>query len=196
MKTFFVLTFSLGLSAACFSQSSSYSDSLKVFRDDYIKNHEIVKDKSHLKFFNIDNSYRVVCRFEKTENAKWFAMSTSSGAKDIHRKYGTLHFTIHDTALTLTVYQSQSLLNTQQYKDYLFVPFTDATNGEETYAGGRYIDMVMGDIKDNQCIVDFNKAYNPYCAYTDGYSCPIPPMENHLLISIRAGEKASDLRKH
>jgi uncharacterized protein (DUF1684 family) len=77
-----------------------------------------------------------------------------------------------------------------QYKDYLYLPFKDFTNGESTYGGGRYLDFKMSDIQENQTIIiDFNKAYNPYCAYSDGYSCPIPPSENHLQVFIEAGEK-------
>ena len=81
-------------------------------------------------------------------------------------------------------------MGTDQYKNYLFLPFTDATTGVETYESGRYIDLEINDIKDNLVIIDFNKAYNPYCAYTTGYNCPIPPAENDLHIAITAGEKA------
>jgi uncharacterized protein (DUF1684 family) len=75
-----------------------------------------------------------------------------------------------------------------EYKNYLFIPFTDATNGTDTYEGGRYIDLSIPDIKDTNVIVDFNKAYNPYCCYTGGYDCPIPPKENALTVAINAGE--------
>lgn len=75
------------------------------------------------------------------------------------------------------------------YKDLLFLPFTDQTNNKETYGGGRYIDLNVNDIRNNHLEIDFNKAYNPYCAYSDGYRCPIPPEENDLPISIIVGEK-------
>ena len=74
-------------------------------------------------------------------------------------------------------------------KNYLFVPFTDLTSGGESYGGGRYLDFFMDDIKNNYLEVDFNKAYNPYCAYATGFNCPIPPAENDLPVSIIAGEK-------
>ena len=73
------------------------------------------------------------------------------------------------------------------YKDYLFLPFTDPTNGVTTYGGGRYLDLMIPATKVVQ--LDFNKAYNPYCAYSGNYSCPIPPEENHLEIEIKAGVK-------
>ena len=77
----------------------------------------------------------------------------------------------------------------EKYKDYLFIPFGDATSGLTSYGGGRYMDFTLADIKDNTLVIDFNKAYNPYCAYTIGYNCPIPPKENLLTEAINAGEK-------
>ena len=72
---------------------------------------------------------------------------------------------------------------------YLFVPLGDATSGFESYGGGRYMVFFIPDIKNNKVVLDFNKAYNPYCAYTTGYNCPIPPIENLLKVAITAGEK-------
>jgi uncharacterized protein (DUF1684 family) len=77
----------------------------------------------------------------------------------------------------------------EKLREYLFVPFGDATSGFESYGGGRYIEFYISDIKNNKVIIDFNKAYNPYCAYTTGYNCPIPPAENLLTVAIPAGEK-------
>jgi len=73
------------------------------------------------------------------------------------------------------------------YKNHIFIPFTDLTNGEETYGGGRYIDATIP--KGKSITLDFNYSYNPYCHYTEGYNCPIPPKENFLDIKIKAGEK-------
>jgi len=82
-------------------------------------------------------------------------------------------------------------MTTKEYKDHLFIPFTDATSGEETYESGRYIDLEIKDITNENVLIDFNKAYNPYCAYVSGkYNCPIPPNENRLIVAIRAGEKS------
>jgi hypothetical protein len=89
----------------------------------------------------------------------------------------------------LIVYRNPALAKMPEYKDYLFLPFTDETNGKGTYAGGRYIDMNTADFKNNRVTIDFNKAYNPYCAFGGGYQCPKPPDENHLNITIEAGEK-------
>jgi uncharacterized protein (DUF1684 family) len=89
----------------------------------------------------------------------------------------------------LTVYRSLALANIPAYKDYLLLLFTDDTNGKTTYGGGRYIDMRENEFKNGEVTLDFNKAYNPYCAFSSGYSCPKPPDENHLTIAVEAGEK-------
>jgi uncharacterized protein (DUF1684 family) len=89
-----------------------------------------------------------------------------------------------------------ALFRQPQYKDYLFLPFKDETNGFETYGGGRYMDVRISTLKDGKIILNFNKAYNPYCAYGDGFNCPIPPLENHLNFSIKAGERDFKAQKN
>jgi len=172
---------------------NSYKDSIETYFKKYVKEHEVVtgKDKEFVSFFSVNERYRMNCRFERTMNSPWFRMESSGPIKKNYRIYGTIHFTINDTAVTLNIYQSQDLMGTQQYKDHLFIPFTDATSGEETYESGRYIDLEIKDIANDKVLIDFNKAYNPYCAYVSGkYNCPIPPVENRLIVAIRAGEKA------
>ncbi|MGN6162946.1 MAG: DUF1684 domain-containing protein [Flavisolibacter sp.] len=171
---------------------SNYKDSLKAYINNYVATHEVVKgeDRLRLQFFKVDPAYCIVASFEKKDNGQWFEMQTSGLMKQLYRIYGVVRFSINNTPLQLTIYQSQSLLQSPAYKTYLFLPFTDATSGEETYHGGRYIDLKMEDIQDSHVVIDFNKAYNPYCAYVSGkYTCPIPPAENHLLVAIKAGEK-------
>jgi uncharacterized protein (DUF1684 family) len=108
----------------------------------------------------------------------------------MYRVYGKVHFKIEDSAITLSLYQSQDLMQMDKYRDHLFIPFTDGTSGVESYEGGRYFDLTINDIKDSTLVIDFNKAYNPYCAYVSNvYNCPIPPRENRLTVAIRAGEK-------
>lgn len=176
-----------------------YTDSLIAFRQNYIETHDVVQtegDKKLLAFFPIDPSYQVKCRFEKIDKIDWFPMNTSGAAKKMHRKYGRLTFTLRDTILHLFVYQSQALLQTTEYKDYLFIPFSDQTSGEETYGAGRYLDCLIRDFQDGTILLDFNKAYNPSCAYATGYNCPIPPKENDLPVVIRAGEKNYGKKSH
>jgi len=180
------------LSVACYAQRS-YKDSIQNYLKNYVDSHEVVKgeDRKHLHFFDVDPKYRVVAKFEKVETAQWFEMPTSGKIKKVFRQYGVLSFTINDTLVKMNLYQSQGLMGSDQYKNYLFLPFTDATSGLETYESGRYIDLLTTDIKNGEVVVDFNKAYNPYCAYVSGvYNCPVPPKENHLKVAIRAGEKS------
>ena len=190
MKTFLLL-FSFLFMNILFAQKT-YKDSIDAYLKKYVKEHEVVtgKDKELMSFFPINEKYRVTCRFDRTPNSQWFRMESSGQIKKNYRIYGVIHFTINDTSVTLNIYQSQDLMATSQYKDHLFIPFTDATSGEETYESGRYIDLEINDIKSDKMIIDFNKAYNPYCAYVSGkYNCPIPPKENELPVAIPAGEK-------
>jgi len=138
-------------------------------------------------FFPVSTKYAVNARFVRTPNEKPFQMSTSSGMRKTYVKFAEVFFMIDQKEYKLNVYQSQELLKSVEYKDYLFIPFTDATSGNETYEGGRYIDLTIPTT--DKILVNFNKAYHPYCAYTEGYNCPIPPQENTLLVRIEAGVK-------
>ena len=86
------------------------------------------------------------------------------------------------------MYQSFPVSQDPEYIDYLFLPFTDLTSGDGSYGGGRFLDTTIP--KGDTIVLDFNKAYNPYCAYNSAYSCPIPPKENDLLVRVEAGVKA------
>ena len=191
-KSLFVTSIFLFGMQTAFCQIS-YQDSLKHFISNYIATHDVLQeeDKKYLRFFPIDESYSVTADFVKADNAAWFEIPTSGKIKKTFRLYGVAKFSIHDTSVSLNIYQSQNLLQSEKYSDYLFLPFTDLTTGEESYHTGRYIDLTLKDIKNNKVLFDFNKAYNPSCAYvSDKYNCPIPPRENALSVAIRAGEKA------
>ncbi|PTX44144.1 hypothetical protein C8P64_0114 [Christiangramia gaetbulicola] len=151
------------------------------------KDREVFKG---LEFFEIDPEYIVQAEFVRTPSESPFAMPTSSEKMKTYVKYGELYFTLKGQDLKLNLYQSQDLVNDPEYFDYLFLPFTDPTNGKSTYGGGRYIDFRIPE--SNIVTLDFNKAYNPYCAYSGNYSCPIPPKENDLPVEITAGVKAFD----
>lgn len=186
MVLFFVQT-------AVAQKNNSYNNAIRLYQKDYVASHEVVKgsNRKFFRFFSADKNYHVKCSFEPSSDTTVVIMKTSGKTipqKDFTR-YGKIKFTIHDTALQLTVYRSKSLQLNPQYKNSLFIPFTDITTGDETYGSGRYIDISTTDIINNMVEIDFNKAYNPYCAYTTGYNCPIPPRENYLPVAIRAGEK-------
>jgi len=95
--------------------------------------------------------------------------------------------------MELFLYQDARAFTNKLYKDHLFLPFTDLTSGEESYGGGRYIDLKVPADK-TKIVIDFNKSYQPYCAYTDGYSCPIPPTENFIDYRIEAGIQHLDIK--
>jgi len=139
-----------------------------------------------LDFYPIAPKFRIEADFKKTPNEKAFKMLTTTSRLVDYKKYGEAHFVIDDKPYQLAIYQ-----NVEQFKkdgnDLLFLPFLDLSSGKGSYAGGRYIDLRIP--KKDKIIIDFNTAYNPYCAYNHKYSCPIPPSENSLDIAILAGVK-------
>jgi hypothetical protein len=186
-----LLVFLLLASATVFAQKS-YEDSLQAFREYYVQTHEVVKgeDRKAMQFYPVDKNYRIVATFTKAKESNWITFPTSAKLTKAFKVYGLLSFAINGKPFRLNVYQSQELMSNEEYKNYLFLPFTDFTTGDETYEGGRYLDLSSKDIRNNTLVLDFNKAYNPYCAYESGkYNCPIPPGANALPTVIRAGEK-------
>lgn len=150
-----------------------------------------LKNFNGLDFFAVDSSFIVTAKLTRIENAPVFEMATTTDRKPLYKEYGLLRFNINGQDLELNIYQSQDDLRDEKYKDYLFLPFTDNTSGNESYGGGRYMDVMITDIKDDNTIeLNFNNTYNPYCAYNDDYSCPLTPRKNHLDIEIKAGIKA------
>lgn len=162
------------------------------YKADFLKNSSSPlkkEDFEYLRFYEPNEKFKVVCEFIATKKGKPFDVPTSSGQTATYTKFGELKFEIDGKSYKLAVYQSLKLRNLPQYRDYLFIPFKDLTNGKESYGGGRYLDLRMKEISGDKIYLDFNKAYNPYCAFSAGYSCPIPPKENHLKVAIEAGEK-------
>lgn len=140
-----------------------------------------------LPYYAYDPAFRVPARFTSAEG-ETFQMKTTTSRLPEYRAVGFLSFTIDAVPCTLQVYQNIELSKKEGYEDYLFIPFTDLTNGDETYGGGRYLDIRSGDLE-SDFHLDFNRCYNPYCVYSKKYSCPIPPSENHLNVAIKAGVK-------
>ncbi len=140
-----------------------------------------------LHYYPADAAYKVPATFVRDSSQAPFKMKTSTNRLPEYRKYGELHFQLAGKPLVLTVYQNLELIKQEKYRDYLFIPFTDETNGHASYGGGRYLDFRTPAT--NAVTLDFNQAYNPYCAYGGSYSCPIPPAENTLPLTVEAGEK-------
>ncbi|HET8885943.1 MAG TPA: DUF1684 domain-containing protein [Salinimicrobium sp.] len=191
-KSIFILLF-LFSTSMMFGQT--HSEDVEAFQNkmnqDFLNPEESPLSPKQIKkfnghdFFPIDENYKIVAKFDKAEDAVPFSMKTTTDRLPLYKIYGTATFEIEGKTYTLNIYQSEKI--TPGYENHLFFPFTDLTNGEETYTGGRYIDLTIPE--GNSIIIDFNKAYNPYCAYSGNYSCPIPPKENDLNTEIKAGIK-------
>ena len=191
MKAFLVAILIFLMAGFSVEAQKTYASSIETYQKTYVKSHEVVqkKDKKYFQFFAPSSRFKVAAGFTKTMDTVGFIMKTSGKTPKKYYRYGTVSFKIADSVFKLTVYQGEALMQTVLYKNHLFLPFTDLTSGEESYGAGRYLDLEINEIVNNQVILDFNKAYNPYCAYSDEYNCPIPPRENYLNIAIKAGEK-------
>lgn len=140
-----------------------------------------------LDFYPINEKFIVEAKFVRTPEEKVFKMKTTGTRTPEYVKYGQLIFSLDGKEFKLNLYQNIDLIKKEGFADYLFLPFSDLTCGKESYIGGRYIDMRIP--KGKTVLIDFNKAYNPYCAYNHKYSCPIVPLENDLEVAIFAGVK-------
>ena len=149
---------------------------------------EQLKDFKGLKYFEPDLKYKVEGKLVKDDKQEIVLMKTSTDREPAYVRYGVVYFKIDTFNLKLAVFQNKKMLDLSQDTNLLFVPFRDGTNGKETYGGGRYFDCEIPPTG-NPILLDFNKAYNPYCAYNPRFSCVIPPEENRLKIGIEAGEK-------
>ncbi|MBD3581117.1 DUF1684 domain-containing protein [Flavobacterium selenitireducens] len=146
-----------------------------------------LKTFSGLDFYPVNEKFIVEAKFVKSQKQKPFGMKTTGDRRPMYVKYGELHFDLDGKSHQLNVYRNIELVKKEGYEDHLFLPFSDETSGKETYVGGRYIDMRVP--LSDKIVIDFNRAYNPYCAYNYKYSCPIVPLENDLKAAIEAGVK-------
>lgn len=141
-----------------------------------------------LKYFAPDVNYRVSARLHRNAAAPTLSLARNDGGTEAYRRWATADFTLPGQS------QPQHLLLLQKVspagaQEPLFVPFTDASSGHQTYGAGRYLDLPVPAAEAEEITLDFNAAYNPYCAYNPGYSCPVPPAENRLTVPVAAGEK-------
>ena len=146
--------------------------------------HSPIEDRINfggLNYYDLNPDYRYTLTLQPAETREELTFQTSTGDEQIYHRLGTIEFEVEGEAGKLTIYQSP-------HQDGLFLPFRDATSGNETYGAGRYLEP--HDLGGGELLVDFNLCYSPFCAYSDAYSCPLPPFENHLKTAIRAGEKA------
>jgi len=141
----------------------------------------------NLNYYKPGVSFRKEATFERFDKATHFLMKTSTDRLPEYSIYGVVRFRHKKKSYSLNVYQNIELVKKPGYEKHLFIPFNDETNGNETYGGGRFLDVT--ETGADTLVIDFNKAYNPYCAYNHKYSCPIPPEANSLKFKVKAGEK-------
>jgi uncharacterized protein (DUF1684 family) len=151
---------------------------------------DLIASFEALEFYPINLKYSVKAKLVRTPDEKPFLLRTSTERLAEYVKYGEAHFELDGKEQILNLYRDPS--GYESGSTILFVPFTDLTSGDGSYGGGRYLEFSIPE-KDS-FILDFNKAFNPYCVYSDRYSCPIPPRENDLFVRIEAGVK--DYDKH
>ncbi|HEY6978569.1 MAG TPA: DUF1684 domain-containing protein [Chitinophagaceae bacterium] len=197
MKKLFIFFLSFFVLKFCYAQNDSAALVKEIVRFEENLNKEYEdpatsplskKEREGFKqvnFFPINLKYVVTAKFVRTPDEKIFGMPTSGKIKKSYVKYGAVQFPLMGKEYKLNVYQSIDLLKERKYRNYLFIPFRDATSGKETYGGGRYIDLTIP--RADTITINFNLAYHPYCAYTEGYNCPIPPRENYLPVKVEAG---------
>ncbi len=133
-----------------------------------------------LSYFPENEALIVMAKVDRDVDPGVVHMETTKGRPQEYRRYGRVYFEVDGRKAEVTLYASAGSRK-------LFLPFRDATSGNETYGGARYLDLESGG---KEIEIDFNYAYNPYCAYNAEWNCPLPPAENWLEVPIRAGEKA------
>lgn len=147
------------------------------------------KSFKSLDYYDIDLDYRVEAKFIKVVSPRIISVNTSAGREKKFVEYAQLSFLLKGKKYSLYAYQIYNPKKAfQGGSDELFIMFNDKTNGDTTYGGGRYMDVMVPN--NDKLTLDFNQTYNPYCAYSTGWACPIPPVENNLDVRIEAGIKA------
>ena len=175
-------------------KSDSFGDAViqeRLAKDEYFKTRAEsplpAADKPgfrELSYYPVDPNLRFNVRLHRFPIPKRIRIATNSGELRSALLYGYFDFQVNGKACRLQVYRTEDAM---EQGPSLFIPFRDQTSGQETYGSGRYIDLAENT--SGIYTLDFNRAYNPYCAYNKTYICPLPPAENTLKVSIRAGEK-------
>lgn len=195
IKYFFIGTITL-LTFCTSCGSIKYKKEVKAHRISYkadfqASDHAPLKNDQldDMDFYPATKKYVVQAKVTLNDAPENYEIETSSGMKKSFYTYGFAEFELDGEKIKLELIRNLKVIQMPQYKDYLFLAFKDLTNGVESYGGGRYIDLYTTEIENDYITIDFNKAYNPYCAYSAGYNCPIPPAANFIDLEIKAGEK-------
>jgi uncharacterized protein (DUF1684 family) len=138
-----------------------------------------------LKYYPAVVDFRITASISRNSQPDTVLIQTSDNQTEKYLRWGQATFKLAEKPQQLTLFRHAGGADST-----LFVPFTDLSNGRETYGGGRYLDVARPKADASEIELDFNRSYNPYCAYNDEYSCPVPPAENRLPVAITAGEKS------
>ena len=148
------------------------------------------KNFDHLRYFEVDTSWNKQANYQRLSGGDTIDFATSSGRIKQFVRYARLSFGHNGQRYAISAYKRVYPPGyVPPYAPSLFVPFTDLTTGDGTYGGGRYMDIEIPQEESTVITLDFNRCYNPYCAYGSGFSCPIPPEENFMDLRVEAGEK-------
>lgn len=140
-----------------------------------------------LPYYKPKAKFRITARIKRTLDAKPFEMITTTERRPLYIEYGKAEFELKGNRFSIPIYKNLEYTRNPLYRNRLFFPFTDRSNRGKTYGGGRYIEVIAEE--GDMAVIDFNKAYNPYCAYNAKYSCPVVPKSNNLNIKVNAGVK-------
>ena len=138
-----------------------------------------------LKYYPGNPDFALAATITRNKNPDTALVQMSDNRTEKYLRWGTAKFTLNDAPQQLLLF-----LKANGRDSTLFVPFTDLSNGHDTYGGGRYLDTAIPKLDETALTLDFNRAYNPYCAYNNAYSCPVPPSENRLTVAVAVGEKS------
>lgn len=201
MKSRFIIVFVVAAIAAIVifsmqggSSLADYSEELKKEREEkdmMMKTGDdspFAKSKESftgLNYFEPDLKYRIVADLVPVQNKNLVVLPTSDGKEKRYQEYAYAEFTLDGIFCKLLILE---IIDQGPFRGTLFLAFADETSAKETYGAGRYLDIKKVPGASNVTL-DFNRAYNPYCAYSDVFSCPFPPKDNILKIAIKAGER-------
>lgn len=155
-------------------------------KDNYLKTDkespiENKADFKGLKYFEINPDFKVLAKLDILTTGQKINVAMTGGETEEYEAFANATFELEGQKCALKIFKSED--------GSLFLPFKDLTTNKETYGSGRYMDLDMSMIKNQQIEIDFNRCYHPYCAYNHTFTCPVPPAENLVNVAVKAGEK-------
>lgn len=142
---------------------------------------ENIADFKGLKYFEVNTDFKVLAKLDILTTGQKINIAMTGGETAEYEAFANATFELEGQKCALKIFKAED--------GSLFLPFKDLTTNKETYGSGRYLDLDMGTIKDQQIEIDFNRCYHPYCAYNHTYTCPVPPAENLVNMAVKAGER-------